>query len=212
MIRFMISMLLLILTACNTTQPKPSTIDPPRVKWIVIEKTDEFTDITTTTVTVGTLYTRKGVYDYSFSLYPYISHKSTGEIQVGVRCGGKAKIPVGAVQIRIDNNPTWTITPAETPLDETSRQAMNPYQTQDPNVNQAIRTMQASMSPYTACTGEKALAIIGQMAQGHILKYRSSATANIQGSTGTYQLDQSFREAIQKLNILHLIPIDDHSI
>lgn len=84
--------------------------------WVSTTKVDEFTDLQTCSVTVGSLYTNNSVFTYGNHYYPYIEVVN-GDLRVGIKSGGKYLIPVGDVQIRIDDNKAWTICSSETPLD-----------------------------------------------------------------------------------------------
>lgn len=193
--------------------PEPQTGPPPKVHWFVQENIDEFTDVKTCRVTVGTHYTHSTIYIQSNTLYPFIELKN-GDLRVGVLSGGKIKVPVGNVQLRIDDNKAWTITITETPLDyispETTQYLKSPNEktlnteqseTTKKAVEAAVYQVHAAISPYTATTGEKAKQILDEMLKGKILKYRS-ISGNTQGTTGKYNLGSSLHTALKQCGIV----------
>lgn len=189
------------------------SLTAPSVRWIANFETDEFTDETTCRVTVGSKYTSSSVYTYTGSLYPFVENKD-GEIRVGVMSGGSVKIPVGEVQLRIDQNPAWTISVDETPADlvpnaSATESLASMSQNLSPEQQQALeQTYSATMahtskalSPYTATTGQKADDMLSQMLEGEKLIYRSVGF-NQQGSNvGEYLLDESFADSLRQCGI-----------
>jgi hypothetical protein len=181
------------------------------VAWITVRNTDKFTDKSTCAVTVGSFYTRRGVYTASNSYYPYIEAVD-GDLRVGVKSGGRYLIPVGDVQLRIDQNTAWTISTSETPLDyvpEGQLKAMQAYAPKDPQQQQLIASTYKtamegaarSMSPFTAATGEKARSILAQMRAGHSMIYRTVGLNQAASSTGEYAIDQSLETALSECGI-----------
>ena len=187
----------------------------PKIHWFIYENTDEFTDVKTCRVTVGSIYTYSSIYTEPVKLYPFIEIVD-GELHVGVMSGGRIKIPVGNIQLRIDDNKMWIINITETPLNYIPHQPsprathagiapahiiLNPEQAAAKKAMDAARhRIAVAMSPYTATTGEKAWKILNEMLKGKILKYRS-ISGNIQGTTGVYALDESFHTALKKCGI-----------
>lgn len=194
----------LLSAGCAVNQPAPS------VRWIAQHSTDEFTDEATCRVTVGSRYTARNVYTYTGSLYPFVESKE-GELRVGVMSGGRVKIPVGEVQLRIDQNPAWNIAVHETPADLVPSQDFpGPYQAQlsDEQREMVASTYRATMehtaqamSPYTATTGEKAEAILRQMLDGDKLIYRAVGLNQPGSGTGEYDLDASLNAALARCGI-----------
>lgn len=183
----------------------------PSVKWVANSKTDSFTDVSSCAVTVGSLYTSNGVFTMTNKYYPYIEVVN-GDLRVGVKSGGRFLIPVGDVQIRIDQNKAWTISTSETPLDyvpEGQLKAMQAYAPKDPQQQQIVENayktaMEAtarSMSPFTASTGEKAQSILKEMRSGKTLIYRTVGLNQAASTTGEYVLDQSLEVALSQCGI-----------
>ncbi|MBC3337507.1 hypothetical protein GIW50_16550 [Pseudomonas syringae] len=183
----------------------------PSVKWVANSKTDSFTDVSSCAVTVGSLYTSNGVFTMTNKYYPYIEVVN-GDLRVGVKSGGRFLIPVGDVQLRIDQNKAWTISTSETPLDyvpEGQLKAMQAYAPKDPQQQQIVENayktaMEAtarSMSPFTASTGEKAQSILKEMRSGKTLIYRTVGLNQAASTTGEYVLDQSLEVALRQCGI-----------
>jgi hypothetical protein len=200
-----------ILAGCASTSPK--------VEWVASSEFDRFTDQTTCSVTTGSLYTQSSVYTYNNHLYPFIEVVK-GELRVGIKSGGKYKVPVGNVQLRIDKNKAWDINMSETPVTETpNAQAssqvdlMTEYAKDLPPEQQALvmNSYKAAMnstnkmlSPYTVATGDKAKAIVKEMLEGETLIYRTlgfSSVANSTGTTGEFLIDDSLKTALNKCQI-----------
>lgn len=182
----------------------------PSVEWITVRDTDQFTDKSTCGVTVGSFYTGGGVYTVSNHYYPYIE-SADGELRIGIRSGGRFKIPVGDVQIRIDQNPAWTIATGETPVDyvpEGQLKAMQAYggdakqqEMLEKTYKTALQASAQAMSPFTAATGEKAQQILSQMKTGKVLIYRTLGLNQAASTTGEYALDQSLNKALAECGI-----------
>jgi hypothetical protein len=122
--------------------------------------------------------------------------------------GGRIKVPVGTVQLRIDQHEAWTISPQETPvslLPEVPQYALNLPPEQAELVKnaqaQAMTSAAQAMSPYTVTGGDKAKAIIKQMAAGHMLKYRTVGLNQAGSTTGEVTLDASFVQSLKQVGI-----------
>jgi hypothetical protein len=183
----------------------------PKVEWIADKKTDEFTDKTTCRATTGSLYTHSAVYTKNGAFYPMVEQVD-GVLRVGLQSGGKYKIPVGNVQIRIDSNNVWDISTNETPVDLVP--TANPMATlttsnlndeQKKIVEQSIATAMNSttqaLSPYTVATGDKAKSILKEMLDGKELKYRTVGLNQSASTIGTFKLDKSLKTALDTCNI-----------
>ena len=186
------------LAGCASTRPA----------WKAVASTDEFTDVTTKMVTVGEFSTAQGVYTKPMSLYPFVGVRE-GEVIVGVRSGGRFRIPAGQVQLRIDENTAWTITTEETPLYLVPEVQGLPSMTSDAKTNELVdeaqkkmmATMHRSMSPFTAATGEKAKQILNQMLSGKRLIYRSVGINQAGARTGEVALDESLTIGLRQIGI-----------
>jgi hypothetical protein len=203
---------LVILTGCASITPK--------VEWVASTEFDRFTDQTTCTVTTGSLYTQSSVFTYTNHLYPFIEVVED-ELRVGLKSGGKYKVPVGDIQLRIDKNKAWDISMSETPVNvkpnpHASAQVdvMTEYAKNLPPEQQAlvVNSYKAAMSstgkmlsPYTATTGDKAKAIVKEMLKGNVLIYRTLGFSQIPnyggGTTGEFILNGSLQTALNKCQI-----------
>lgn len=174
----------------------------PAPKWEAIISKDEFTDKTTKFATFGEWTTSKGyLVTYSLNFYPFVGIQD-GLVLFGIRSGGSVRIPTGTVQVRIDDNASWTISPAETPIILSPVVPTIDY----PNMpeflgmqKQMADNLTKIMSPYTATTGEKAKAIIKEMIAGKVIKYRIVGANQAASTTGKVELDNSFHKAIKKI-------------
>jgi len=197
MLRYLALILAFLLSGCQSTPSSPAN---PGKLWIASIQKDEFTDVEIRMVTVGAFRSRSNyLFTKTGNYYPFIGSKN-GEICVGIRSGGTYRIPTGTVQIRIDENPAWTITPDETPVD------MMPSANAPALGNQAVSadimaTMTKFMSPYTATTDEKAKQIVRQMLQGRVVRYRTIGLNQAASTTGEVLLDASFAEGLRAIGI-----------
>lgn len=175
--------------------------------WKATGTTDEFTDKTTMMVTTGNYTAGSSIITSSLKFYPVV-RKEGGEIYVGLMSGGRFKIPVGTVQIRIDQNEAWTITPQETPI------GLVPASPElalglPPEQSELIRKAQAQamenaykmMSPYTITGGDKATSILKQMLTGQILKFRTVGINQAASTTGEVVLDESLPQSLKLIGI-----------
>lgn len=186
------------LSGCAATAPT----------WKAVASTDEFTDVTTKLVTVGEFSTAQGIYTKSMALYPFVGLRN-GEIIVGVRSGGRFRVPAGQVQLRIDDNTAWMIATEETPLYLAPEVQALPAMTADAKANavmgeaqkQVMASVHRSMSPFTATTGDKAKQILNQMLGGKRLIYRSVGINQAGGRTGEVVLDESLATSLRGIGI-----------
>lgn len=186
----------LLLVGCATMGPL----------WKPVSNVDEFTDVSTKMVTVGEYAGGSLVVTQSLKYYPFVGIQN-GELFVGVRSGGRFRVPTGTVQIRIDANPAWTITPDETPVAlapsvPTMQMEVMPQSVDMVSLQkQAMANVTKMMSPYTAATGDKAKNIIREMLNGKVVKYRTVGMNQAASTTGEVNLDTSFVEAIKSIGI-----------
>lgn len=179
-----------LLSGCQTV---------PGKLWVASVTTDQFTDTQTKMVTVGSFQSKGTLYTEAGKYYPFVGVKN-GVTYVGIRSGGRFRIPTGTVQIRIDGNPAWTITPEETPADlipGTVPAANAPAGV----TNEMMANISKILSPYTAATGKKADDIIKQMSTGKVIKYRTVGLNQAASTTGEVNIDASFNEAIRSIGI-----------
>ncbi|GFM73777.1 hypothetical protein PSCICL_47690 [Pseudomonas cichorii] len=175
--------------------------------WKATGSTDEFTDKTTMLVTTGDFSAGGSIITSSLRLYPVV-RKEGGQIYVGVMSGGRFKIPVGTVQLRIDQNEAWTITPQETPVSQmpaAPQYALNLPPEQAAIVknaqDQAMISAAQMMSPYTIAGGDKAKKILKQMLTGKVLKYRTVGLNQAASTTGEAVIDPSLAESLRLVGI-----------
>lgn len=185
----------LVISGC-TTPPKPS--------WITTYKKDQFTDKVTCEIGLAKYYTQSSAFTLTGEYYPFIAVVDN-QLRLGVKSGGKVLIPVGDVQLRIDNNPAWTITTSETPIDSTANANYKMPSYDNLTSEQkaliantqkaAMESVSKSMSPYTVATGDKANQILKQILTGNKLIYRTVGLNQSGSTTGEYDL-ASMRESL----------------
>ncbi|MCO7566412.1 hypothetical protein NJI34_28510 [Pseudomonas sp. S 311-6] len=175
--------------------------------WQATGTTDEFTDKTTMMVTTGDFPSSGSIVTRSLHFYPVV-RKEGDEIYVGLMSGGRFKIPVGTVQMRIDQNEAWTITPQETPVGlvpAVPQYSMNLPPEQAAIVksaqDQAMTNAAQMMSPYTVTGGDKAKKILKQMLSGQNLKYRTVGINQAASTTGEAVIDPSLAESLRLIGI-----------
>lgn len=162
--------------------------------WKSVSQIDRFTDVETKMVTIGDFSNKNFVLTTPFQYYPFVSLRGN-EIAFGIRSGGNYKIPTGTVQIRIDNNKAWTITPSETPIYLEITSSENMF-----GVNMSSIITQ-NMSPFTASTGDKAKDIIREMLSGREMIYRTVGYNQAASTEGHIIIDSSFRESLRQIGI-----------
>ncbi|PCI40993.1 MAG: hypothetical protein COB46_05445 [Rhodospirillaceae bacterium] len=171
--------------------------------WQATNKVDEFTDKQTKMVTVGEWPSANYLVTQSLKYYPFVGIQND-MIFVGIRSGGRYRVPTGTVQLRIDSSPTWTISPEETPVALSSSYPILQIQTMPEFANlqsQIMENMTKMMSPYTAATGEKAKKIIKEMMKGKVIKYRVVGANQAASTTGEVALNVSFIKALLLIGI-----------
>ncbi|WP_122499957.1 hypothetical protein [Pseudomonas viridiflava] len=175
--------------------------------WKATGSTDEFTDKTTMMVTTGDFSAGSSIITSTLKFYPVV-RKEGGQVYVGVMSGGRFKIPVGTVQLRIDQNEAWTITPQETPVSlmpAAPQYVLNLPPEQAAIVKnaqeQAMINATQMMSPYTITGGDKAKKILKQMLAGKVLKYRIVGINQAASTTGEVELDASLVESLRLAGI-----------
>ena len=128
-----------------------------------------------------------------------------------MKSGGNVKLPVGDVQLRIDDNKYWEITTLETPiinsiapnykllnfenLDSKTKKLV------DETMQNTMESVTKTMSPFTATSGSKALNIIEEMKKGKKLKYRTIGANQAASTTGEYMINESFYVALKECGI-----------
>ena len=179
--------------------PTPTLTGP---RWQVVDVNDKFTDISAKMVTISELASPYFVMQRSMIFYPFVGLRE-GKLFVGIRSGGQFRMPTGTVQMRIDSNKAWEISPSETPLHFLPQQASTLLPIpQGEQIQENIQeSMAKNMSPFTAATGDKAKAIIKEMLAGKKMIYRSVGFNQPASLDGECPLDESFHEAMRQIGI-----------
>lgn len=200
-----VASLSIFIVGCQSGPIKEATV------WHSTITKDEFTDQVTKMVTMGEWASSKVIVTQSLKFYPFVGTQD-GTLFVGIRSGGRFRIPTGTVQIRVDDNPAWTIAPDETPISMLPKSPTIPIKIiPDSNgiANKTINsTQEATMqmisrmsSPYTAATGQKARDIINQMLKGKVIKYRIIGVNQPASSTGEVRIDDSFTKSLVEIGL-----------
>jgi hypothetical protein len=185
-----------------------------QVEWVSSRSFDQFTDSSDCIATVGSYYRESGVYTVAGGLYPFVKQVN-GDLWVGVKSGGKYPMPVGDVQLRIDENKAWSIETTETPLDglrdvvkyedflKLDHLPEDQKKLIEAAYKQSSETTMKRTAPYTVATGDKAKQILKEMVNGKKLIYRSMGL--VQGGAptapGTFELDGSLEKALADCKI-----------
>lgn len=180
---------------------------PDPGNWTATAQVDPFTDARLCRVEQRV---RGASWRQLISFVPYIERRDDG-IRVGLRSpNAYGGVPTGDVRIRIDDNPAWTITTAETPIDKQPA-GITPYMgtasaaspgtggsTAADAAQQVYGSIGKMISPFTAATGDKAEAMLAQMKEGSMLIYETTGFNQPGSSTGRIALDDEFRAALTK--------------
>ena len=181
--------------------------------WTSKVSIDEFTDNKTCKIIYGSDFGKgfnKGLGGIHY--YPFIE-KVNDEVIFGVQ--GDYNIPVGDVQIRVDQHKAITISYTETPVFYSASSAQTvdlsylkniegiDQQAMQESINSTMLNVQKISSPFTATSGEKANLIIRQMKNGSKLKMRviGFGTNSVQSSSGEYDLDKQFMTVLSECGI-----------
>ena len=199
--KFAILTIVLALTACQAPGQVSGQI------WGATTSKDQFTDKVTKMATVGDGVSTNFIVTHSLKYYPFVGIQD-GELYVGVRSGGRYRIPTGTIQIRIDENASWTIGPEETPVylapllpSIPIYAAIDSKGVIEKSQEKAMENMTKIMSPYTATTGDKAKSIIKEMLLGKVIKYRTVGINQAAPTTGQAVIDGSFLKSLREIGI-----------
>ncbi len=152
------------------------------LEYHVVKSTDPFTDQNICKIEFGTNFSRaflegmaEGVLGWYGLSYFYVERRGD-EIVAGIT--NDRHLPIaGDIQIRVDDGPVTTITPADTPDDylppSAFPQTTTGYATTDQTIANAMRNFRAQMTPFRVLSGEKARALLSELVNGHHAIWRS---------------------------------------
>lgn len=181
--------------------------------WQVVSTQDEFTDQRSCKIDYDSGYIKdiRRKVNGGIHYYPFVE-KVNNTVIFGVQ--GDYKIPVGDVQIRIDNNKAISISYTETPVfySATSKAKVDisylksegiDNKILQSNIDEMMANVQKISSPFTATSGDKARLIIDQMKKGKLLKMRviGFGTNSVSSNSGEYLLGEKFVDALNRCNI-----------
>jgi hypothetical protein len=162
------------------------------LEYHVVRSVDAFTDEQTCKTVLGTDFSR-GIAEgmlHTYALSYFFIERKGNEVAVGITNDGN--LPVAAnVQIRVDDGPVTTITPADTPEDmipaSTVPAPTTGFPESDKQIAEAMRIARAQLTPFRVVTGEKAKALLTEIINGHRAIWRSG-TMLPQGDRGPVEI------------------------
>lgn len=205
MYRFAIVLFILLLEGCSALHLDSAS----SMSWVSINEVDELTDTWKCIITAGRQFTQNVTYTHPIHNFPYVEISNLG-FSVGIKSGGRFKIPVGDVRIRIDSNETWNISTSETPMYYMFENRMdrirkfiennslkNSEVAKDTNI-EMLEARAKTMFPYTATTGTKAVAIFKEMLAGKQIKYWTTGPNQWGPTNGEYDIDKYFHQSVNR--------------
>jgi len=181
---------------------------PRRGGWDVIRTTDPITGASTCVV-AALDYVGKNSFSRVGMLYPVVENNPVHGLLVGVSSGGKLRFPTGDIVWRVDDRPFRELKAEDNPAIGTGL-ATAPVPS-----NIASKTMQETMAfsmklvaamtaTSTVASGDRAIAMLGEMLAGRALIFRAAAAMTDYGlqSSAMYRVGQITEKG------LHPIPID----
>ena len=204
--RFLPLLILIVGLLVNGCVP-PSTTQSPQKTWQSFKDKDQFTDLESCNVSVNSK-TRTFAYT-TLGYIPYIELKND-TLRLGLQ--NTNGIPVGDIQLRIDDNKFHTITTSETPIDlfpqglSGMENAMNMIDKESLgagiNYENMMKNMTKTLSPYTATTGDKAWTILNEMLKGKKMIFRTIGLNQAASTTGEVLLDESLLQSLRDCGIV----------
>jgi len=171
------------LSACASA---PERLNPNTTTtgWVVVKNVDDFTDEKTCKVTWATTIVQTSYRDV-FKIYPIVVFSNSEPLKVGVESvSANAKIqmdiPIGNVQLRIDELPTHEITAVDLESLKASAEAGD-------QATLMQEQMESMLSPINVTEGEEAETILTEMLSGAQIRYRQMTPGNT-GKTGVFPL------------------------
>ncbi|WP_305407869.1 hypothetical protein [Photobacterium leiognathi] len=151
------------------------------------------------------------------SFYPMVD-MANGHIRVGMHSPDENPLPVGDIQLQIDNHYRFLIKQADMPyylqqqIDITPRilAGHGPYLNHSKRAQRdqlqlsfstATAKALASRSPYTVATGNNAKHLFDLMLMGDFLEYKILATELHASTSGRYPLNRDFLNSLQQCGI-----------
>ncbi|MFK3775169.1 hypothetical protein [Pseudomonas sp. NPDC089406] len=168
--------------------------------WRATSSTDESTHYTTLMVSTGDTGSAGGFFTRPVYYFPVI-RKEGDELLVGVMSGGRARLPVGTVQLLVDQHEAWTITPQANPVSLSPAVFPKAVTAPGEHAETVKNAATQMMSPYTLASGEKAKQIIRDLVTGQKLQYRIVAIDQTASATGEAVIDHSFSQALRAIGI-----------
>jgi hypothetical protein len=150
------------------------------LEYHVVRSVDAFTDEQICKTVLGTDFSRgiaEGMLGWYGVSYFFVERKGN-EIAAGIT--NDRNLPVaGNIQIRVDDGPVTTITPADTPEDMLPASAIpvptttTGYPEVDKQISESMRIARAQLTPFRVVTGDKARSLLAEIINGHHAIWRS---------------------------------------
>lgn len=142
--------------------------------WTVSDITDPITGVRRCVVAaydrgLGMSYSRAGY------LYPIVELNSELGLLVGVSSGGRIRLPTGNILWRVDDLPFRELLAADNPTSIT--QAQQPDSNLQAPTDYQMRLIRATTATATVASGEKARAMLAELASGRSLIFRAGGSA-----------------------------------
>jgi hypothetical protein len=170
--------------------------------WNATQHHDDFTGTKICRVERGSQASRdfaRGFTGIYFTQHFYAENHD-GEIRAGVRT--EPPLPIGGdIQIKVEER-LYILTSADVPIDVAPVNPQISNNVHADSMEAMTKSIQQLSSPYRAYRGEKAKALLRDIAraQGEI-KFRVVGVNSTLGGVGTFTADEGFRLALSKCNI-----------
>lgn len=182
----------------------------PREAWSVTRTTDPITGESTCVVAA---YDQVGRSRFSRvgALYPVVENNARLGLLVGVSSGGQFRLPTGDIVWRVDDRPHREIRAADNPA--TGAALPVPFRTGNEAADRAVEQTMAQQgnliasmtATSTVASGDRAQAMLAEMAAGRSLIFRQANAAPAYGlpSNQTHRVGQFTNEGLRP------IPLDE---
>lgn len=164
-----------------------------RQTWQATSSTDPSTRLTSLMISPVDIDSTSWMFPRPVYYFPVV-RKEGDALLVGVMSAGRARLPVGTVQLIVDQHQAWTITAQENPV------SLSPVVFSTGLAGSGGATSQM-MNPYTLASGDKAQRIIRQMMSGRQLRYRVVNVDHTASAEGQVEIDGSFSQALRAFGI-----------
>jgi hypothetical protein len=183
-----------------------ASVSAHALDWNVEKKTDPFTDTPMCRVNYGSEFGRsfvEGIMGW-YAVSYFFAERRGSQIIAGIT--NDRKLPVaGDIQIRVDDGPVTTITPADTPESLLPPMSIpvtpSGYPSVDEQIARSMHVARAQMLPYRVLEGERAKALLRSIVSGRRAIWRS-VTMIAAADSGPAEIKiEGLKEALQECGI-----------